>query len=95
MHSVLLAGGGVVRIRPLNISITHKLSSNDRSQFDAGQTCQTSPDAFVAWRRIVGTSQIAAEPREFDQVGGQRFRRSMAVDFVSDQRVQQVLLQFR
>jgi adenylyltransferase/sulfurtransferase len=53
------------------LSITHKLSTDDRSQSDVGQTNQTSPHNLVAGWRVVSTSQVAAEPSKFDQIGAQ------------------------
>jgi putative transposase len=38
------------------LSITHKLSTDNRSQFDVGQTSQASPDHFAAGRRVMGAS---------------------------------------
>jgi len=61
----------IVGKRSVVLSITHKLSTDDRSQFDVGQTSQASPHDFVAGRWIVGTSKIATESGEFDQIGSQ------------------------
>lgn len=53
------------RKRPAGLSITHKLSTDDRSQFNVGQANQTSPHDLIARWRIMCTSQIAAQEGEF------------------------------
>jgi hypothetical protein len=53
------------------LSITQKLSTNDGSQFDVGESSQASPHDFVAGRGIVRASQVAAESGESSQVGAE------------------------
>ncbi|MGB8064086.1 MAG: hypothetical protein WCF26_19495 [Candidatus Sulfotelmatobacter sp.] len=53
--------GAVKRKRPAELSITHKLSTDDGSQFYVGQASQASPHDFIAGWRVVGTREVAAE----------------------------------
>jgi serine/threonine protein kinase len=42
---------GNIRVTPENLSITHKLCTDDRSQFDISQTGHASPNHHVpGWR---------------------------------------------
>jgi len=76
------------RKRPNQLSITYKLSTDDRSQFDVDQTSKPSPDHFIAGRWVMGASQIAAESSKFDQIGVERFLGAASSRLVSDQRIQ-------
>jgi len=49
------------RKRTVLLSITHKSSTGDRSQFDVSQTGQPSPHRFIARRGIVRASKIVTK----------------------------------
>jgi transposase len=50
--------------RPVPLSITHKFHSDHCAQGDVSKPWQTSPHDGISGRRIVGTSEIAAEPSD-------------------------------
>src|SRR5271163_4793206 len=54
------------------LSITHKLSTEDKSQLDICEAREASPHDEVSWRRILCASQIASETSELSQVEGER-----------------------
>ena len=56
------------RKRPEFLSITHKLDSDHDSEFYVGESRQASPDDGIAWWWIMGSSEIAAQTSEFNDV---------------------------
>ena len=56
------------RKHPVKLSITHNFRPDDGAQLDVGEARQSAPHDGVAWRRIVGAGEIAAESGDLGQV---------------------------
>lgn len=54
------------------LSITHKLSTEDKSELDICEAREASPHDEISWRRIFCASQITSEASELSQVEGER-----------------------
>ena len=74
--------------RPVQLSITHKLSTDGGPQFDIRKTGQSSPHHHVAGWRIVRSGEVAAKPRNLGEIGGE-YLGARAGIFAFHQRVQQ------
>jgi hypothetical protein len=55
------------RKRHAELSITHMLRPEQEADLYIGQSRQSTPDHHVSGRRISGTCEIAAQPRELCQ----------------------------
>lgn len=62
------------RNRPVLLSITHKLSPQDESEFDIGQTGHATPHYSASGRGVFGTRQVAAQPSDLRQIRGEHRR---------------------
>jgi hypothetical protein len=51
-----------------DLSITHKLGSEDEAELDICEACETSPHDGVSRRRVFCSCQVAPEPSEFGEI---------------------------
>jgi hypothetical protein len=67
--NVELSGGPPVNCkRDGSLSITHKILSNRKTQFDIDEAGDASPHDHVSGRRIPGAGEVAAKTGDFYQV---------------------------
>ena len=55
-------------MHPMKLSVTHKSGIERGAYSDTGQSRETAPYDRVAWWRIAGPREIAAEPRDLGQM---------------------------
>ena len=56
------------RKRSAKLSITHKVSLEGGPEGNVVQPGEAAPHDDVAWRRVLGTGEIAAEPGDLDEI---------------------------
>ena len=55
-------------MHPMKLSVTHKSGIERGAYSDTGQSREAAPYDRVAWWRIAGPREIAAEPRDLGQM---------------------------
>lgn len=64
--------GSTRPVKPPLLSITHKSGIERGAYSDIGQSGEAAPHDRVAWWRIAGLREIAAEPRDLGQIERER-----------------------
>jgi hypothetical protein len=59
------------------------------AEFDIGKPREAAPNDAVAWRRVTGPRQVAAQSSKFGEVEGECSRSAWAIASVTDKFVKQ------
>ena len=84
----LMQAGHQVRKRPVLLSITHKLRSEDEAELDIGEAGDASPHDSISWGWVFRSSEVASQAGKFCQVQGEVIAGGSGTGWVAYQLIQ-------